>query len=201
MGYSATVTPTAFSSAPCLQDVSLGQTMSFNIMAVEFLQILHTSQGNWLTISNIVGYHSTKIKVYVPCKNANCQLVKDDIIELHITEVDTMLYCALTSVLLLTSYFTVGHLWLRSVFHCVRYSWRDDWRHSQVPFGTWELVFQGPSSPNAGMILVYCHCRMSELKRKAMIECNDWVHQVQQMVSRWLWSSAKGHSGKFRSCD
>ena len=40
-----------FPQLPGLQDVSLGLTMAFDIMPGEFLQILHTSQGHWLTVS------------------------------------------------------------------------------------------------------------------------------------------------------
>ena len=63
-------------------------------MAGEFLQILHTSQDHWLTISNIGGHHSSKIKVYDSLYNliakvqiASLLCVKDDIIEAHIMEV------------------------------------------------------------------------------------------------------------------
>ena len=42
-----------FPQLPGLQDVSLGQTMAINVCASEFVQILHTSQDHWLTVSTI----------------------------------------------------------------------------------------------------------------------------------------------------
>ena len=36
-----------------LQDVSLGQTLSFEIEAAEFVQVLHTGCGHWVTVSTI----------------------------------------------------------------------------------------------------------------------------------------------------
>lgn len=71
--------------------------MSFNIMAGEFLQILHTSQDHWLTISNIGEHCSSKIKVYDSLYNlipnlakaqiASLLCIKGDVIEAHIMEV------------------------------------------------------------------------------------------------------------------
>lgn len=52
-----------FPQLPGLQDVSLGLTMAFDIMPGEFLQILHTSQDHWVTISTI-GVEYPKVKVY-----------------------------------------------------------------------------------------------------------------------------------------
>ena len=36
-----------------LQDVSLGQTLSFEIEAAEFVQVLHTGRSHWVTVSTI----------------------------------------------------------------------------------------------------------------------------------------------------
>ena len=36
-----------------LQDVSLGQTLSFEIEFTEFVQVLHTGSGHWVTVSTI----------------------------------------------------------------------------------------------------------------------------------------------------
>ena len=42
-----------FSSLRGLQSVNLGRTLAFNIERGEFVQILHTGQGHWVTISTI----------------------------------------------------------------------------------------------------------------------------------------------------
>ena len=52
-----------FPQLPGLQDVSLGQTMAFNVCAGEFVQILHTSQDHWLTVSTTGVKHPT-VKIY-----------------------------------------------------------------------------------------------------------------------------------------
>ena len=52
-----------FPQLPHLQDVSLCLTMTFDAMPGEFLQILHTSQDHWLTISTI-GVQHPNVKVY-----------------------------------------------------------------------------------------------------------------------------------------
>ena len=90
-----------FPQLPGLQDVSLGQTMAFNVMAGEFLQILHTSEDHWLTISTIGEQHS-KIKVYDSMFNsiptlAKAQIAsllcsKDDVIEIHLMEVQMQVF-------------------------------------------------------------------------------------------------------------
>lgn len=85
-----------FPQLPGLQDVSLGVTMAFNIMPGEFLQILHTSQDHWLTISTI-GVKHPIVKIYDSLFNylpnlAKAQIAsllcsKQDIIEAHIMDV------------------------------------------------------------------------------------------------------------------
>ena len=35
------------------QDVSLGQTLAFNIVKEGFVQVLHTGRGHWVTVSTI----------------------------------------------------------------------------------------------------------------------------------------------------
>ena len=52
-----------FPQLPGLQDVSLGLTVAFNIMPAEFLQVLHTSQDHWVTISTI-GVKDPKVLIY-----------------------------------------------------------------------------------------------------------------------------------------
>lgn len=85
-----------FPQLPGLQDVSLGLTMAFNIMPGEFLQILHTSQDHWVTISTIGVKHPT-VKIYdslfssLP-SHAKAQIAsllcsKEDVIEAHIMDV------------------------------------------------------------------------------------------------------------------
>lgn len=47
-----------------LQDVSLGNTLAFNVMGREkFIQVLHTGKSHWITISNI-GCQSNEMDVF-----------------------------------------------------------------------------------------------------------------------------------------
>lgn len=79
-----------------LQDVSLGLNMAFDIMLGEFLQILHISQGHWLTASTI-GVEHSKVKVYdslfdslhnlAKAQIASLLCSKEDIIEAHMMDV------------------------------------------------------------------------------------------------------------------
>ena len=48
---------------PKFPGVSLSQTMALNVCASEFVQILHTSQDHWLTVSTIGVKHPT-VKIY-----------------------------------------------------------------------------------------------------------------------------------------
>lgn len=43
----------AYPVADGFQDVLLGQTLGFEVKSSEFIQVLHTGRGHWLTISTI----------------------------------------------------------------------------------------------------------------------------------------------------
>ena len=85
-----------FPQLPGLQDVSLGLTMAFNVMPGEFLQILHTSEDHWLTISTL-GVQHPKVNIYdslfkslpnlAKAQIASLLCSKQDIIEAHIMDV------------------------------------------------------------------------------------------------------------------
>ena len=70
--------------------------MAFDIMPGEFLQILHTSQGHWLTVSTI-GVERPKVKVYdslfdslpnlAKAQIASLMCSKEDVIEAHMMDV------------------------------------------------------------------------------------------------------------------
>lgn len=85
-----------FPQLPGLQDVSLGQTMAFNVIPGEFVQILHTSHDHWLTISTIRVKHPT-VKIYDSLFDCLPQLAKaqiasllcskHNVIEAHIMDV------------------------------------------------------------------------------------------------------------------
>ena len=45
------------------QDVSLGQTLAFDVLTDEFVQVLHTARGHWLTVSTI-GCKSAEVDVF-----------------------------------------------------------------------------------------------------------------------------------------
>ena len=90
---STTVVKRAVLSTP--QDVSLGLTMAFDVMPGEFLQILHTSQDHWLTISTI-GVEHPKVVYnslfdFLPnlakAQIASLLCSKQEVIEAHMTHV------------------------------------------------------------------------------------------------------------------
>ena len=90
-----------FPQLPGLQDISLGQTMAFNIIPGEFVQILHSSQDHWLTISTIGVKHPT-VKIYdslFHCLSqvANAQIArllcsKQSVTEAHMMDVKLQVY-------------------------------------------------------------------------------------------------------------
>lgn len=43
----------AYPNVSGLQDPSLGQTLAFNVQKSEFIQVLHTGKGHWITITTI----------------------------------------------------------------------------------------------------------------------------------------------------
>ena len=121
----------------------------------------------------------------------------------------------------LFSYFAVGHLWLRSVFHCVCYfiglrgrpelHYLRPVKDASSPASVFHEGTTDTIPKYQTVIGSWCS-RILQAQMQGWYwsllplqdawtegEGSDWVHQVQQMVSRWLWSSAKGHSRQFRS--
>ena len=48
-----------------LQSVSVGQALAFNVQTAEFVQVLHTGRGHWVTISTIgYGKGSSEVEVF-----------------------------------------------------------------------------------------------------------------------------------------
>ena len=74
-----------FPQLPGLQDVSLGQTMSFVVQPEEFLQIVHSSQGHWLTVSTI-GVQHPQVRVFDSLYNFLPQLAKAQIASMLCTK-------------------------------------------------------------------------------------------------------------------
>ena len=74
-----------FPHLPGLQDVTLGQTMNFIVHPDEFLQIIHSSQGHWLTVSTI-GLQHPKVQVFDSLYHSLSQPAKAQIASLLCTK-------------------------------------------------------------------------------------------------------------------
>lgn len=74
-----------FSSMNSLQDVALGYVMSYAIQTGEFIQILHSADNHWLTISTIGLKHSC-VKVFDSLYDSIPMMVKAQIASLLCTE-------------------------------------------------------------------------------------------------------------------
>jgi hypothetical protein len=85
-----------FPAVPGLQSVSLGLVMSFDIQEGEFIQILHTGNNHWLTISTI-GMKHPQVKVYdsvydylekiTEAQIATLLCTREETIEVHMMDV------------------------------------------------------------------------------------------------------------------
>ena len=74
-----------FSSLNGLQDVALGYVMSFAVQMGEFVQILHSLNNHWLTISSI-GLQHHSIKVFDSLYNDIPMMVKAQIASILCTQ-------------------------------------------------------------------------------------------------------------------
>ena len=66
----------AFPAIAGLQQVNLGQTLAFDVVKEEFVQVLHTGFGHWLTISTI-GCKEGSVDVFdsmAPALNSQLEL-------------------------------------------------------------------------------------------------------------------------------
>ena len=70
---------------PGLQDVTCGLTMSFDVEPGEFVQILHTGSGHWITVSNI-GMKHAEVQVFDSMYKHVPTMVKAQIASLLATE-------------------------------------------------------------------------------------------------------------------
>lgn len=191
-----------FPQLPGLQDVSLGPTMAFNIMPGEFLQILHTSQDHWLTISTIGVKHPT-VKIYDSLFNVCLSsLAKAQITNLLCSKLLNhtlwMLSCRYVLVYTKHEYVTLNSLQFRSgTYDCgvfsIAYAMslaygvdpcrcmfdQSRIRHLHQCFMKRRMApFPHTKVVTTGMksktddTEVHCHCRMPELKDIPMIECS-----------------------------
>ena len=97
----------AHSHVAGLQDVSLGLTLAFDVIQGEFVQVLHTGAGHWVTISTI-GCGPAEVDVFDSlCPFLNGALERQ-IAELLCTEQDviTVRY-VMSSYLMLNNYVDV----------------------------------------------------------------------------------------------
>ena len=113
-----------FPALPGLQSVSQGMTMSYDIQEGEFVQVINTSHGQWLTISTIGLKHPqvqvfdslySSIPIMAKAQIASLLCTEDNKIDVSIMDVQLQVYKrefsynTLNYVLLLI-YFTVWHL-------------------------------------------------------------------------------------------
>ena len=105
-----------FPALPGLQSVSQGMTMSYDIQRGEFVQVINTSHGHWLTISTI-GLKHPQVQVFDSLYSSIASLLctEDNKIDVSIMDVQLQVYKrefsynTLNYVLLLIN-FTVWHL-------------------------------------------------------------------------------------------
>lgn len=72
-----------------LQDVSLGLTMNFDIQTGEFIQILHTTDSHWLTVTT-VGLEHPNIHIFDSVYLSVPTMAKAQIASLLFTKLDTI---------------------------------------------------------------------------------------------------------------
>ena len=83
-----------------LQDTSLGQTLAFNVQKGEFIQILHTGKGHWITITTI-GCGSGCVDVYDSMPPSVTTSLTHQVASLLLAETDiTLRYVALMYIIL-----------------------------------------------------------------------------------------------------
>ena len=108
-----------------LQDIALGHTLAFDVMHGEFVQVLHTGKGHWVTISTI-GCQAAEVDVFDSMCPALTGILQRQIAALLCTQHDviTVRYIATCSLTLHTPsgflvffYSCMHHLFLHCCIH------------------------------------------------------------------------------------
>ena len=75
----------SYSQVYGFQDASLGQTLGFDVLTEEFIQVLHTGRGHWVTISTI-GCSIAEVDIFDSTPPANSSSLQNQIASLLCTK-------------------------------------------------------------------------------------------------------------------
>ena len=178
-------------AVPGLQDVACGLTMNFDVEPGEFVQILHTGQGHWNTVSTI-GLKHAEVQTFDSLYMCVPTIAKAQIATLLTTEEPTITVsfmdvqmqsggydCGLFSIAFATAlvfgeqpgYFLFEQTKMRAhLLQCLE---------RQQMFPVMKKRRTGSRVKSVEEIPVYCVCRMPDLPNSKWIECSsrkEWYH-------------------------
>ena len=209
-----------FSSLRGLQSVNLGRTLAFNIERGEFVQILHTGQGHWVTISTI-GCTTGEVNVFDSLPPAPTTDLLNQIAAILCTPKDTIKVkyidvqmqegysdCGVFAVAFATalangkqpgSCFFKQEIMRDHVMKCLQ-----EQNVTMFPVKKTRRAAQKVKSVTD--LHVFCKCRMPEVPGSTMIQCsncNAWYHidtcvsvpkRALQSTTKWFCSSCSWFS-------
>ena len=198
------------------QETTRGITMSFDIMAEEFVQILHDGVGHWFTVSTVGAQKSNQIFVYDslypsvgPCSQRElaallaCKEKVINVSQMNVQSQDGGSDCGLFAIAFATALVNgiqPAHcMFVQGAMRQHLLTSLEEGRISMFPL----KKKTGSVVKSRYRIKLYCECRMPELK--PMIECSgckEWFH-VDRCVSvprkaltqpdyKWFCSACKG---------
>ena len=175
------------------QSVALGLTMSFDVEPGEFVQILHSGHGHWLTIST-VGTQHPEVQVYdsmytccpTACKTQIASLLATNHSAIELKYMDVQMQsggydCGLFAIAFATAltYGSQPGLFLFDQEKMRRHL-RKCFEDGQItPFPTKKKRRTAMRVKAVELVPVYCTCRMPELPGSKWLECSqckEWYH-------------------------
>ena len=168
--------------------------MAFEVVAGEFVQILHNSHGHWLTVTNIGAQGSAEVLVYDSLYASISTSVQKQIaallhtsnkeITVNIMEIqmqagtcDCGLFAIATAMCLLTGNHPGGCLYKQAEMRKHLYECLKNGR--MTPFPLLKQRRAGLKVKYTEALPVYCSCRLPEWPGKDMVQCsdyNEWYH-------------------------
>ncbi len=176
-----------------LQDVALGLTMTFNVEPEEFVQILHTGAGHWLTISTI-GVQHPQVQVFDPkystcppeCKAQIATLLATEHSSFQLNYINVQMQsgsndCGLFAIAFATAlvfaekpgtfFFDQAEM-RKHLLKCLI-------TREITQFPVKRMRHSHKNIKRTEKVKVYCKCRMPELPGSKWIECSkcgSWFH-------------------------